>query len=150
MTRLVAVIPRISIDSRSLMIAESSKAGFLIILISHPESSSRFVLVFKSGETIRAVGVHRELFGFIEIIRRGRCPNLSPIPGNFCLLLRGLPSLSVADSPCFLIVSVQDCVMVLGYCLYVVVSVSRGSLSAFRLLPKASALSLPPELLDGS
>ena len=82
-TRLVAVIPRTSICFCSSMIAESSKAGFLIILISDPESGSKLVLVFKSGETIRAVGVVGESFNFIEIIRRGRLPHLIPVPGGF-------------------------------------------------------------------
>ena len=54
-----------------------------MILISDPESSSKLVLVFKSGEIIRAVGVVRESFNFIEIIRRARLPHLSPVPGGF-------------------------------------------------------------------
>lgn len=99
------------------MIAESGKAGFLIILISNSESSNKIVLVFKSGETIRVVGVHRGLFSFIEIIRRGRCPNLSPTLGDSCLFSRGLPSSFVADSLYFPIVPVHGCMTALLYCL---------------------------------
>lgn len=69
-TRLVAVIPRTSIDPCSSMIAESGKAGFFMMLISDPESNNKLVFVFKSGETILAVGVLGVLFNFIEITRR--------------------------------------------------------------------------------
>ena len=99
------------------MIAESGEAGSLIILISDPEFSNKLVLVFKSGETIRVVGVHRGLFSFIEIIRSGRCPNLSPTLGDSRLLPRELPFLFVVDSPYFPIVAVHGCTTVLLYCL---------------------------------
>jgi hypothetical protein len=53
------------------MIAESGKAGFRLsrILISDPESNSKLIFVFKSGETILAVGVLEVSFSFIEITR---------------------------------------------------------------------------------
>lgn len=45
-------------------------------------SSNKLVFVFMSGETIRAVGVFGESFSSVEIIRRGRRANLSPILGD--------------------------------------------------------------------
>lgn len=48
-------------------------------MISDPEYNNKLVLVFRSGETIRAVGVFGESFSFIEIIRRGRRPNRVPL-----------------------------------------------------------------------
>ena len=111
-TRLVAVIPRTSICFCSSMIAESSKAGFLIILISDPESSSKLVLVFKSGETIRAVGVVRESFLF----SRG----CEVVPPQY-LMVVSLILQSTLRSLCSL--------------LRIVESISRGQLPLFSLLP---------------
>ena len=124
------------------MIAESGKASFLMILISDPESNSKFVLVFKSGETILAVGVRGVSFIFIEIIWRDRRPNLSPTLGDSCLLPRGFLSSSVLDSPDFLIVLERDWTMALPECLSVLASVLRESFVAFGCLPSVPVFTL--------
>ena len=116
-----------SIISCSLMIADSGKAGFLMMLTSDPESSSRFVFVFKSGETILTVEVFGVSFIFIETIRKGRRPNLSPTPGDSCLLFCNPLSSLIVGSPDFLTVLEHDWMMVLPECS----SVLRESFVAF-------------------
>jgi hypothetical protein len=85
-----------------------------MMLISEPESCSKFVLVFKSGETILAVGVFGVSVICIETIRRGLLRNLNPIHvHSSCMCFHGFPSPVVIDSPGFPFVSVHDCTMVL-------------------------------------
>lgn len=85
-----------------------------MILISDPESNSKLVLVFRSGETIRAVGVLGVSFIFIETIRRGLLPNLNLIPARFWLFSCGLPFLLLFDSLSILYVPVHNCTKVVA------------------------------------
>ena len=84
-----------------------------MLLISDPESNNKLVLVFRSGETIRAVGVLGGSFSFTEITQRGRHLNLSPTLGDSSsstLLVFSFPSgFEILDPP---LVSSRGCSMV--------------------------------------
>jgi hypothetical protein len=111
--RLVAVIPRIPIDSYSSMSTESGKAGLLITLISDPKSNNKLVFVFKSEEIIRAVGVFGGSFNFTETILRGFLSNLNPILGDSsCVVFLESPFPFGPESLGPLFVSSHDCRMV--------------------------------------
>ena len=94
-----------------------------MIFISDPESNSKLVLVFKSGETILAVGVLGVSFIFIETIRRGLLPNLNPILQHSWLFFRGLLFLLIVDSSDIPCIPMHDCTRVLLQCLKVVASI---------------------------